>query len=242
MAVSSLTLPGNALATVNVITAPKKAAIFQVAGSLIHITFPYGPQGVDFDQLGLGYSEIARPDLKPILVANTPQLRTVTFDALIADSDTGGKLSVQSMLDDFETIADEDVDCEFNYGLVSLPFRVRLTKVSTTAIRRSSDGNITQASVSIQLTEVVAVQQRLVKLTAIVKTPTPKTSSPSSGPSSGPSKPATPFVGKACTSLNFTADCDQAKFLAAVEAAVFPDSSNDIPGPSIWTDRRPGPG
>lgn len=260
MATSSLTLPGTALETVNAITAVKRAILTQKNASDgkgtttssggkgsrkqdVSVSFPWGPQNLDFDKLGLRYSEISRPELKPILVASAPQLRTVSFSAVIADKETGGKLPVQNTINVLETIADEDVDCEFSYGLASLPFRVRLTQFSYSAVRRNSDGNVIQASISIQLTETVAIDQDIVKLTAVIKTPSTLPTAPS-GRSSGPVD-AEPLVltSRACTSIELTQGCNDSRWRASTVQHLL--TINDagpvtVPAPR-WPDRRGGP-
>lgn len=158
---------------VNKITSAKRARLKQVGGSNKEIVFPYGPQQVKYDRSELFYKELRRPSRKPILIAESPQLRTVTFTALLADRQSSGKQPIETLLEDLDIMASEAVDCEFTYGLISLPFRVRITKKTTTTIRRDVDGNIIQASVDIQLTEIVEPEQVLVTMQAVTATPEP---------------------------------------------------------------------
>jgi hypothetical protein len=168
----------NIRGVVNRVTAPKRVWLRQNGGSNIAFSLPYGPQGVEFKQLGATYKTIQRPTLKPVLVAEHPQLRMVTFTALIADQNSEGFWTTQSALDSFEILADEDVDISFSYGLVALPYKVRMTQLDYKTLRRDLDGNITQASVSVQLTESVQLEQVLTQLTAVTYTPVPDGSPP----------------------------------------------------------------
>lgn len=70
-------------------------------------------------------------------------------------------------------MASEDVDCTFTYGVVTLPYRVRITSIDFTSIRRTMDGNITQAQASFELQESVQPNQSVVTLTAITYEPDP---------------------------------------------------------------------
>ena len=65
----------------------------------LEIEFPYGPVDVKYASIALRYSQIARPGLKPLLVRSSPKLNVVTFTALIADKQSGGKVSVEDTLD-----------------------------------------------------------------------------------------------------------------------------------------------
>ena len=113
------------------------------------------------------YSQIARPGLHPLLVRTAPQLNTVTFTALIADKRTGGKESVEDTLEILTQMATEDVDCEFIYGLSALPYRVRITQMGVNSRYRNFEGQLTQANVSIQLTEAPEFNPLLGELTAV---------------------------------------------------------------------------
>jgi hypothetical protein len=178
MPTASISWPVTNGKRVNRTVAPRRVILSQNGGSEISISFPFGPTKVDFQNLGISYQEISRPQAKPILVGESDQLRTVSFTALIADKDTGGKISVQGMLNDLETMASEDVDCSFKYGLAALDYSVRITQLSYSSAYRNIDGNIVRASLSVQLTERVQVNQEVTALTAVTKTPDPIPAAP----------------------------------------------------------------
>ena len=133
----------------------------------LEIEFPYGPLDVKYASIALRYSKIARPGLQPLLVRTAPQLNVVTFTATIADKQSGGKAVVEDMLDILKEMAAEDRDCEFIYGLSALPYRVRITQMDINSRYRNLEGQLTQANVSIQLTEAPEFDPLLGALTAV---------------------------------------------------------------------------
>jgi len=178
---------------VNTITVPQRAKLAQLGGDKRFISFPYGPQGITYDGIGLEYSTVERPGLKPLLEPTAKKQRTIAVIALLATPQDGGKSSVEDMIDVFVNIANESEDCAFTYGVATLPYRVRLTQFSYTAIQRDLDGNITQAEINLQLDERILFSQSIVALKAITYAPDPvpdsakkKTTSSSSSSSSTP--------------------------------------------------------
>jgi hypothetical protein len=141
----------------------------------LKVEFPYGPADVKYANIALRYSKIARPGLQPLLVRTSPQLNVVTFTATIADKQSGGKSTVEDTLDILKQMAAEDRDCEFIYGLSALPYRVRITQMDINSRYRNLEGQLTQANVSIQLTEAPEFDPLLGELTAVtpVGAPTP---------------------------------------------------------------------
>lgn len=158
---------------VNRTTAPMRAVLKQVVGAgtdasdALQIEFPYGPVDVKYASLALRYQQIARPGLQPLLVRSATQLNVVTFTALIADKRSGGKDSVEDMLDILKGMAASDVDCEFIYGLSALPYRVRITQMDINSRYRDFEGQLTQANVSVQLTEAPDFDPLLGELSSV---------------------------------------------------------------------------
>lgn len=139
------------------------------------VEFPYGPQNLKFDQYAGVTKRIPRPGKAPLLVFENPNLRTITFSAMIADKVTGGcdPFPVLEILDKIELIAANSIPCKFVYGVSAVPYTVTITKLSFTTNRRDLDGNPTQVSVDLQLTETPLYDQRIVELEAITFTPDP---------------------------------------------------------------------
>ena len=139
------------------------------------VEFPYGPQNLKFDQYAGVTKRIPRPGKAPLLVFENPNLRTITFSAMIADKVTGGcdPFPVLGILDKIELIAANSIPCKFVYGVSAVPYTVTITKLSFTTNRRDLDGNPTQVSVDLQLTETPLYDQRIVELEAITFTPDP---------------------------------------------------------------------
>lgn len=185
----------NASSIVNTITVPQRAKLAQLGGEKRLISFPYGPQGISYEGLGIEYSTVDRPGLKPLLEPTSRKKRTIAVVALIATPQDGGKTSVESMLDTFEAIANENEDCAFTYGVVTLPYRVRLTSFSYMAIQRDLSGNITQAEVTLNLDERVLFTQSVVALKAIAYAPDPKPESATKTTGTSSSKPVAATSG-----------------------------------------------
>ena len=170
---------------VNRTTAPMRAVLKQVSGptpviqggtplpanfteqGLKFVEFPYGPVDVKYANIALRYSQISRPGLQPLLVHTAPQLNVVTFTATIADKQSGGKDIVEGTLSTLRDMAAADRDCEFIYGLSALPYRVRITQMDINSRYRNLEGQLTQANVSIQLTEAPEFDPLLGELTAV---------------------------------------------------------------------------
>lgn len=176
---------------VNVTPQPLRANLKQLSGAKRVVTFPFGPQQLDYDGLGLEYSTVDRPGTQPLLQATMRKLREVSFDVVIADEPSGGKLTIQPILDTIEAIASENDDCLFTYGVITLPFRVRLTDFSYKALWRDLDGNIIQAECEFKFTERTLLEQSVLKLKAITYEPprTPSTSKKKKGGSGSNTKP-----------------------------------------------------
>jgi len=137
------------------------------------VEFPYGPQNLEFDEYAGVTKKIPRPGKAPLLVFENPSLRTITFSAMIADKVTGGcdPFPVIEILDKIELIAANSIPCKFVYGVSAVPYTVTITKMSFTTVRRDLDGNPTQVSVDLQLTETPLYDQKIVELAAVVFTP-----------------------------------------------------------------------
>ena len=153
-------------------------------GSVEPFDFPFGPKDLKYDQFSPKFQELSRPFKKPLLVSDSSSLRTLSFNAVIADKESGGKLSIIELLDRLEAIADSGAAFQFKYGLTALPFSVMLTKFSYSVSYRMLDGSPSRAEVSIQLTESVFANQDLTILKAVYRDPTvtPNIASPTTAP------------------------------------------------------------
>jgi len=139
--------------TVNRIVRPKRVVLRQVSGSKRSFSFPIGPLQVRYEGLGIDFVNIERPGDIALLESSAIKPRTIAMSAVIADRATGGLVSVESQLELLRLMATEDIDLTFTYGVRSLDYRVRITNLAFESMQRDLDGNITQANVSIQLTE-----------------------------------------------------------------------------------------
>jgi hypothetical protein len=146
----------------------------------IEVVFPFGPQNLQHQNYGGTYQQIQRPYLKPLNVYSTPQLRTVTFNAVIVHRPSGGMSvgplnedgdSVQGVVDTLEQIASSGLPCEFIYGTQALPFLSFLTQFSYTVKYRNKDGEPLRIEASIQLTERVEYKPLTEELPLIERPP-----------------------------------------------------------------------
>ena len=186
MAIITFTVQTAGGNVVNTITSPQRAKLMQMGGNNRSIIFPYGPQGISYEGEGLEYSTVDRPGLPPLLAATSVKQRSVSVTAVLATQQDGGRTSIEGQLDIFKAIANENTDCAFTFGVVTLPYRVRVTDFSYTAVQRDLDGNITQAEVTLKLDERVLFSQSIVALKAIEYPPDPTPSKTSKDPT--PSK------------------------------------------------------
>ena len=177
---------------VNKIARPQRARLKQIGpeSSGLEFVFPFGPQDINFGDFGLSYDTTDRPGGKAVLTAVTQNLRTLSVDAILANKYTSGKSSIEGMISTFVRMSEEPYDCAFTYGVVTLPYRVRITSLDYNSVRRDGDGNITQAELSFELTENVGINQSIVTLTAITYDPAPSASSSTKNPSKAKPKPS----------------------------------------------------
>lgn len=138
---------------VNASAESKRVVLKQVEGKLRSFSFPLGPLQVSYGDIGLEYVNIERPGDRSLLESTSIKNRTIGMEAVIADPNTAGLTSVEKQLAALELLSVEDSDLSFIYGVRSLPYKLRLTAFSYESVRRDINGNITQATVSITLTE-----------------------------------------------------------------------------------------
>lgn len=203
MAVITFTVQTAGGSIVNAITSPQRAKLTQMGGNGRSIQFPYGPQGISYEGEGLDYSTVDRPGLRPLLAATSLKQRSVSVTAVLATPQDGGRTSVEGQLDVLKAIANENTDCAFTFGVVTLPYRVRLTDFSYTAVQRDLDGNITQAEINLKLDERVLFSQSIVALKAIEYPPDPVPSKTSKTPSKSASSSKAP-TSSGSSDVDFT--------------------------------------
>ena len=144
----------------------------------IVVEFPFGPQNISHDKSEARFREIARPGKKPLLAIENQQLRTVAFNAVIADKASGGVLPVQDILDDIETIAANGHKCKLVYANTGLSYFVKITKYSFEVEYRNTDGEPTRVSTQFQLTEAPTLNQEIILLKAVFRQPNITTNPP----------------------------------------------------------------
>ena len=148
----------------------------------IIVEFPFGPQNMSHDKSEARFREIARPGKKPLLAIENQQLRTVSFNTIIADKASGGVLPVQDILDDIETIAANGYKCKLVYANTGLSYFVKITKYSFEIQYRNTDGEPTRVSAQFQLTEAPSLNQEIILLKAVFRKPNITTDPPAPPP------------------------------------------------------------
>ncbi len=183
----------NSSAVVNRARTPKRVLLRQIDGARRQFEFPFGPKEIRYEGEGIDYISIERPGLVALLEADSTKARTLGFTAVIANPRNGGKSSVEYSLSLLNLMAREDVDLTFTHGVRTLNYRVRITNISTQSVQRDLNGNITQATVDIQLTERPRRNIDPITLNAIRYKPTSnppnkdtKTDTPATQPANNP--------------------------------------------------------
>ena len=144
----------------------------------IVVEFPFGPQNMSHDKSEARFREISRPGKKPLLAIENQQLRTISFNTIIADKASGGVLPVQVILDDIETIAANGHKCKLVYANTGLSYFVKITKYSFEVQYRNNDGEPTRVSAQFQLTEAPTLNQEIILLKAVFRQPNVTTDPP----------------------------------------------------------------
>ena len=144
----------------------------------IVVEFPFGPQNMSHDKSEARFREISRPGKKPLLAIENQQLRTISFNTIIADKASGGVLPVQDILDDIETIAANGHKCKLVYANTGLSYFVKITKYSFEIQYRNTDGEPTRVSAQFQLTEAPSLNQEITLLKAVFRKPNITTDPP----------------------------------------------------------------
>lgn len=137
------------------------------------VRFPFAPKQLTFDNVTVKTVELRRPNNKPLLAIENPQLRTCTFTAMIADKQSGGALSapVINVMEELESIAANGYDCKFAYGLLALSYSVKITRLTFETKQLNSDGEPIRVEAQIQLTESPTYSPELVALDVVYHTP-----------------------------------------------------------------------
>ena len=138
------------------------------------LTFPFGPINIKYDQYSPQIVQIARPQRKPLLFNENPRLRTVSFNAVLADKNTGGMAELENekrYMDILKYITENALPCRFSYGTYSLDFFVAVTQLNFTESYRNEAGVPTRYAVTLQLTEHPMDVQDLNELQAVAVEP-----------------------------------------------------------------------
>jgi len=138
------------------------------------LTFPFGPINIKYDQYAPQIVQIPRPQRKPLLFKENAKLRTVSFNALLADANTGGMGVLEGekrYMAILEYITENALPCRFSYGTYSLDFFVVVTQLNFTETYRNEAGVPTRYSVVLQLTEHPMDVQDLTELQAVAVEP-----------------------------------------------------------------------
>jgi hypothetical protein len=176
------------------------------------IEFPFGPKDLKYDGMSANMVEIGRPGKKPLLEKENEKLRGVTFNAVIAEKSTGGKLSVIPMLQTLEMLAGSGAVCSFTYGTTKLGFNVCLTNFSYTVKYRNAEGEPVRVDAGITLKEKPVFTQELVQLDVIPFTP-PLAKPGAPAEDSGPDLPPWLTVSTNLTSALTDEQMDRLKIL-----------------------------
>ena len=173
---------------------PHRAKLKSIGpGGTTIIEFPFGPMNMKYDQIAPVVVELERPNRPPLLVREAAQLRTVTFEAVLANRGSGGRNSIVSLLNRIDNLVQSGRTCKFIYGLTALSFNVTVSEYSYTVRYRNNAGEPIRAEVSIQLTETPGFSPTLITLGPIAGVPgTTTATAKTSGSGGSGGSPTTP--------------------------------------------------
>lgn len=171
--------------------------IRQVGPDPTIVELPFAPTEVEYGEIGLSYQEIQRPKEKPLLEFSEKKLRVLSFNVIIADKTSAGLLPapVGRILNDLTKIANEDRDVVISYGANTYGYRMRITQFDWTSLRRTTDGRVTQAEISLQFNERPQAIVEIVALKALAEAPATYPTHYSSSSSSSSSSEGNPSYG-----------------------------------------------
>lgn len=143
--------PGAAPPSSDALKAYVVAATAPAGQSADKVFFPFFPVEVNYEGWPADYGELERPGRKPLLQYKGGRLRKVSFDATFVTRGTDA--SIEDVLQDLADLAASDVDVRLKLdGLVESTVW-RITDLTFASRRRSEVNAVTQATVSITLTE-----------------------------------------------------------------------------------------
>ena len=137
------------------------------------VEFPFGPKDLKYSGMTANMSRISRPGKKPLLEKENETLRSVSFNAVVANKQHGGTTSVIPTLQSLEMLATSGAVCSFTYGTTKLGYNVCLTTFDYTVKYRNAEGEPVRVDASIGLTEKPVFTQELIQLDVIPYTPPP---------------------------------------------------------------------
>jgi hypothetical protein len=150
-----------------------RLAIFTPTQSLVFTT-PFAPREVDYSGYEATYSEIARPDRKPILSRSGSSLRKITMTIFLGTTDP--EESVDADLKILEDMANSRIPLIVEYDPRTYG-KWHITSLSYSSIERKNDSDeITRANVEIELTEVTTKTE--VTINNVIRTNRPRSFTP----------------------------------------------------------------
>lgn len=150
-----------------------RLAIFTPSQSLVFTTV-FAPREVNYSGYEASYSEIARPDRKPILSRSGSSLRKISMSIFVGTTDP--EESVNSDLKVLEDMADSRVPLTVEYDPRTYG-QWSITALSYTSVERRNDSDeITRANVEIELTEITTDTE--VTINSVIRNKRPRTFTP----------------------------------------------------------------
>ena len=142
------------------IQAPKKFTITSVTSLTVNgatftpsFVFPYSPNEVNLDNVGLAYDEVMRPSRKPLLLTKQEKLYQVSAKFLITSKVKPFIGGIRDDLLTLELFANLDADVMISYPGIPTDMMWRITEYSLRSVRRNESNEVIIAEASITFRE-----------------------------------------------------------------------------------------
>lgn len=136
-----------AMTSVTPLVHPK--AVLRTESGSITLTLPWAPRNIEHSGYERVWTEVARKGDEPLLIESGSNLRTMSFDFIIATKDR--QVSVESTLNTFTALAASTLRVYFAYGPTEGGLW-RITNATVSSInRQQGTNNITQANLHVEM-------------------------------------------------------------------------------------------
>lgn len=139
------------------ITTTEPVYISSVEEEILGFTFPFAPRDITIEGLSDEYAQLDRPGRSPLVRFAKRRPVTVGITVLVTSSTSKGVLSAEENIAQLSLIAQSKVDLIVSgLGPIITSLRYRITEMSVTVNRMTTDHRIAAANVSLTLVETIS--------------------------------------------------------------------------------------